>query len=64
VALGRCPDCDRLVAIVPSGPATPKVVTLRGKPYLAQDPRAAAWFPVSHERPEGGLCPGSRKEIV
>jgi len=62
--LGTCPECGALVAIVPRGYATPRVVSFRGRSYLGQNPRALAWFPVPHDRPAdvgGGPC-GSKKE--
>ncbi len=49
MALGYCKTCDKLVPILP-GPQK-------------WGTRERTWYPVQHERPEGGDCPGRKREL-
>ncbi len=56
---GYCESCDRLVAIVPSGPRT----VARGIPSALSG--QLAWRPLPHSLGDTGgeLCPGGGIEI-
>lgn len=48
MALGYCMVCEKLVSIRPGE-------VLAG--------RARAWYPITHDNPEGRPCAGDRKAI-
>lgn len=56
MALGLCPECEKLVSI-----------TARGM-HLRKDgsrsDRMPEWYPVKHQAPDGKPCDGDKKAII